>query len=320
MKSRRLSLAFDNPRRLAGWAVGAVLLALLAGPQETRAQDPEPTGWLSGASYFDSPAADPREPRTGVAFFTTNIFHAEGSSRERPDFDVPREEHTTRERQATAMFGGKFTVWQGRLTRDLGILFGLQGGVNARFRLDTSANDLLGSDWTVAVPVEARWGAWSARTRFLHWSAHLGDEIQELTGARRIKFTYEALDLLAAYHPWEFLRVYGGGSTVVRSQTIGEPITVDGEPLTDAGHVQLGAEASWLAAPQRGVGMILGMDWKKEDRSGWRTQLSVVGGVEARRGDQMVRLLGRIFDGPSPLGQFFLSDELLYGLEISVRW
>jgi hypothetical protein len=320
MKSWTFSLT-ALPLAASGCRVAALALAfslILPGPG--RAQNPEPSGWLSGASYFASPVADPREPRTGVAFFTTNLFYADGPPQERPPFDVPRESQATRERQAAAMLGGKFTVWQGRLTDDLGVLFGFQGGVNARFRLDTSANDLLGTDWTMALPVEARWGRWSARARILHWSAHLGDEIQELTGARRIKFTYEAVDLLAGFRPWRFLRVYGGGSAVLRSQTTDETITVDGEPLTDAGHVQLGAEGIWPAVPERGLAMIMGLDWKKEDRSGWRTQLSAVGGFEARRGDQMVRLLGRIFNGPSPLGQIFLSDELLYGVELSVRW
>lgn len=299
----------------------ALLLALfLWVPPGLQAQDPAPSGWLSGASYFPGPVADPREPRTGLAFFTTNLFAPDNPRRERPPFEVPQQPGTTRERQAAAMLGGKFTVWQGRLADEIGVLFGFQGGVNARFRLDTSANDMLGSDWTIALPVEARWGRWSARTRLLHWSAHLGDELLELTHARRIKFTYEAVDLLAAFRPWSFLRLYGGGSAVLRSQTTDEAITIDGKPLSDAGHVQLGAEATWPAMPERGLSMIMGMDWKKEDRSAWRTQFSAVGGVEAERGDQMIRLLGRIFDGPSPLGQFFLSDELLYGVEVSVRW
>ena len=65
--------------------------------------------------------------------------------------------------------------------------------------------------------------AWSGRAAIIHRSSHLGDEFIEMTGAERIEFGSEQLDLLAAYDVAGIARVYGGGSWIFRSYLGWEP-------------------------------------------------------------------------------------------------
>jgi hypothetical protein len=193
---------------------------------------------------------------------------------------------------------------------------GLQTGVFARFRMESSANELVATDWLVAFPLEARRGRMSGRVRLIHWSAHLGDELIEATGAQREDFTFEALDAIAGYDLGAF-RVYGGGALVLRSQLEDAEGVLPG--FSDDGTLQLGADWRWHPWREARLGVVAGADLQWADRAEWRRQLAATLGFEAR-GEKGAATLGlSYFDGPSAMGQFYLTEESWWGVEFRIE-
>ena len=280
------------------------------------AQQPAGDVWLLDRGYFAVPRASTREPVFALRALWSPLFRSRAAPAERPPFDVPGEGGLDRERQGEAALGGAVRLWGLARWEDGGISFGVQAGVFGRFRLEISSNDLVASDWVVGFPVEAAWGPWSARLRLTHWSAHLGDELLEGAGAERIDFTSEALDALAAYRVGG-VRLYGGGGVVTRSSLENEPGF--GPRFSDNALVRLGADFEWLPWREGSFGLDGGWDWQSADRTEWRGRVSAVVGLHAKAGDRSAQLRGVFHDGPSPLGQFFLTDERYWGIELILR-
>jgi len=195
---------------------------------------------------------------------------------------------------------------------DGGLTLGVQAGVFGRFRLEVSGNDLVSSDWIVALPVEAARGVWSGRLRLVHWSAHVGDELIE-AGVERVDFTTESFEVLVAYRAGDF-RLYGGGSLVVRSSLENEAQL--GPDFSDDVLIRLGADASVRPWDRDDVTIDGGVDWQNSDRTGWDGQLSVRLGLAVRDGAHSARLSATYHQGPSPMGQFFLTHERYWGIEL----
>lgn len=296
--------------------VGAALAVATSGPTPDGITAQQGTGdaaWFPSETYFELPAAAPREPRLQGWILSTDLLQPGKSGGERPPFDLDTDD---RESQATAGLGA--TVRLLRLARwsSGGATLGFQAGVFGRFRLEGSANDLVATDWLVTLPVTARVGPWSGRFCIVHWSSHLGDEIIEQTGAPRADFTFEAVELTAARDLGP-IRLYGGGSLVLRSQLEDAEDTPPG--FTDDGSVQVGVDGGWF--PWRGgtLGLSGGVDLQWADRTEWRNQLSALGALELRGAAGSFMVGVRYFDGPSPLGQFFLTEESAWGLEIRMK-
>jgi hypothetical protein len=272
--------------------------------------------WLPDQGYFTVPRASLREPVFALRALWTPVFRGRADPAERPPFDFPGESGLDTELQGEAALGGSFRIWSPARWQGGGLTLGVQAGVFGRFRLEVSSSDLVASDWVVALPVEAGWGLWSARIRLTHWSAHLGDEMIEKAGAERIDFTSETLDALVAYRVGQ-VRLYGGGSVVTRSSLENEAQL--GPDFSDDALVRLGADFEWLPWSDGDMGLDGGLDWQSADRTDWNGQLSAVFGVTARNDDRSVHLRGVFHDGPSPMGQFFLTDERYWGIELLLR-
>ena len=140
----------------------------------------------------------------------------------------------------------------------------------------------------------------------------MGDELIE-AGVERVDFTTETLETLVAYGSDEF-RVYGGGSLVVRSSLENEVQL--GPAFSDDVVIRLGADARVRPWARNDVTLDGGVDWHNSDRTGWEGQLSVRLGLAVRDGSRSARLSGIYHRGPSPMGQFFLSDERYWGIEL----
>ncbi len=272
--------------------------------------------WLPDRGYFAVPRASLREPVFALRALWTPVFRGRANPAERAPFDFPGESGLDTEVQGEAALGGAFRLWSPAQWQDGGLTVGVQAGVFGRFRLEVSSSDLVASDWVVAVPVEAGWGLWSARVRLTHWSAHLGDEMIEKAGAERVDFTSETLDALVAYRTGH-VRLYGGGALVTRSSLENEAQL--GPDFSDNALVRLGADFEWLPWSGGDVGLDGGLDWQSADRTDWNSQLSAVFGLKAQNGDRSAHLRGVFHDGPSPMGQFFLTDERYWGLELIFR-
>ena len=271
--------------------------------------------WLPARGYFAAPRASVREPALALRTLWSPLFRSRSAPAERPPFDVPGEGELDRELQGEAALGASVRLWSPVRWPGGGLSVGVQAGVFGRFRLEISSNDLVASDWVVGFPVEAARGPWSARLRLVHRSAHLGDELLE-GGAQRVDFTSEALEALAAYRAGA-VRLYGGGGVVTRSSLENEARL--GARFSDDALLRIGADFEWLPWRDGRLGLEGGLDWQSADRTGWRGRVSAVLGLRARAGERAAELRGVFHDGPSPLGQFFLTDERYWGIELVLR-
>lgn len=274
----------------------------------------EPTdAWFPRDGYFSVPAAAPREPRFSAGVVSTDLLAhprvVHGSETPPP---VSGDETST---QITVAIGGNLRLWRARTWDGGGAILGLQTGVFGRFDLEGSANALIASDWLVGVPLELRRDQWSARVRFVHWSAHLGDEFVRDSDARRLDFTFEAIDVLVA-HDFDAVRIYGGGARVLRSQLADAGERPAG--FSDDAWLQLGGDAGWYPWAKGSVGFSAGIDLQWADRNEWRGQVSGLAAFEARGQGRSLRIGLTWLDGPSHLGQFFLNEESPWGVEIRI--
>lgn len=295
----------------AGAPDGAAEKHAAAGAAGTAAQERR---LFPGLHYFDSPVADLREPRMAGALIGTDLL-ATPSAQERAVFDFPAGDDPSFDVQGVVSLGTNLPVLRPVATPDGGVLLGFQVGVNARFRLERPSRDKVGTDWMVALPLEVAYHRWSARFRLLHRSAHLGDELAEETGAQRIEYSHEAVDGLAAYRIGNAVRVYGGGTYIFRSVTQLE-LQFSGA-LRDELSVQAGFEAALGTMAEGRFAPIVALDWQRAQRTDWDDEVSAAIGMTTRAGGRTFSLLLRHFNGPSTMGEFFLTPESFWGLEFT---
>ncbi|GMR12659.1 MAG: hypothetical protein BMS9Abin29_0850 [Gemmatimonadota bacterium] len=305
------SVRTKKPLRLIP-LVGCVMFGSVF-PYHAAGQSGDHDRWFPEESYFSAPVAAPREPTFALRGIWTDVFTNTTAPGERDSFSFDGVDGLPRELQGEAAMGGHVRIWRPAEWAGGGVILGIQTGVFGRFRLEVSSSDLISSDWLVAFPAEFALGRWSARVRFTHWSAHIGDELIETTGAQRLDFTSETFDGMAAYD-FGAIRLYGGGGLVTRSSLENEEQL--GPKFSDNGFVQAGAEGRWLAWKDGRFGVETALDWQASDRVDWRGSVSAVAGVTVQDGARSASLRALFHDGPSPMGQFFLTDERYWGFEL----
>lgn len=299
-------------------AAGTALAAPAAGQQPSI-----PEGWLPGVRLFEGPVADPREPRLSGGFLATDLFAVrEQPPAERPPFgfDEPPED-LERDIHAVVTVGGTLPLWSSVVDREVAVLVAPQLAVFNRFRMEKRSRDDVGGDWVVALPLEFRVGPRvSGRVRLVHRSAHLGDEVGLRGAIERLEFSYEAMDALVGVRPTAATRLYGGGTLILASNTFRVGPRIDPrdsnfiKDFEDRAVLQAGAEAG--ASRREGIGLVGAVDLQWAERTGWATQLSALAGVAAELKGRRARLTLRLLDGPSPMGEFFLTDELAFGVDL----
>ena len=155
--------------------------------------------------------------------------------------------------QTDAPFGGRYEL-------------GLQAGVFSIFDFDSESFDLVNSDFLAAVTNTWRRSDLGVQLRFYHQSSHLGDEFLLRNRVERINLSFEAFDLLLSYDVNEFLRIYGGGGLLLRSDP----------PGLDRGMIQMGAELSSAHTILDGLVRPVGaLDLQLREESNWAPDLSV---------------------------------------------
>ncbi|MGH7127424.1 MAG: DUF1207 domain-containing protein [Planctomycetaceae bacterium] len=276
------------------------------------AQDPDPYLILPPFRYFESPFADPIEPRMSIGLLTTDVLASQGG--ERDPFLLPDPDDADFDVQAAAAVGGTVPLLRLSHGPHGGVIFSGQAGVFARFRIEYPSRDDLGQDWIVAGAFEMKHDNASGRVRISHRSSHLGDEFVQVTDAERIEFGGEALDALAAYTFPGIVRVYGGGSWIFRSYTEEQVLALVRIGRKDRFLVQLGADGEWR--PWGNLGFTGGLDWQTAERTGWKNALALAGGLSVDANGRSLSLVARWFDGVSSLGEFFLTPETFWSLEL----
>ncbi|HEY0305353.1 MAG TPA: DUF1207 domain-containing protein [Longimicrobiales bacterium] len=293
--------------------LAAMTLAL---PTGLRAQQGFWESLFPRVHYFDPLIADPLEPRMGIGLMQTNVWELAVRGAERlQSFEFPDPDDSASDVNAAAAIGGsipllKLADWGEKG----GIVASAQLGVFSRFRIEYPSRDDVGQDWFVGMPFEFRSDRWTGRFRIMHRSSHIGDELVETTGARRIEFGGEFADLLLGYSFFEGTRLYGGGTWNFRSYTERLP-ALQLRDMHDTFALQAGFDGTWYGWSDGRTGLVGGFDWQSAQRIGWRSQFSVAGGFAARTNGQGTKLLLRYFHGPSTLGEFFMTPETFWALE-----
>lgn len=294
-------------QRWLGVAVG--FLATCAPAAHAQAPD-----WLLPLTrHFVHPLADAMAPRFAIGLIATDLLRSRGP--ERPQFTIRDSTDAAFDVQATAALGGTLPLlrlgnWPGG-----GAVLGGEVAVFARFRIEYPSRDAVGTDWFVGVPLELRRYDWSGRVAIMHRSAHLGDEFITASGAQRIEFGHESVELMAARR-FGAARIYGGGAWIFRSNTAFE-MRRRGLGQHDRFELQAGADGEW---PLGGTGRVYaGLDVQAAERTDWQTEIAAVAGAGAHANGRAIRLLARFHHGVSPLGEFFLTDERFVSLELEIE-
>lgn len=262
--------------------------------------------------HFRTPIADPYAARFSVGLLHTNVLESPGP--ERPPFTIPDPRDASSDVVAAVGIGAIFPLIRVAQSTRGGVTMYADARVFSRFRIEYESRDDMGQDWFVGGGFEMRHDAWSGRGAIIHRSSHLGDEFIEMTGAERIEFGSEQLDLTAAYDIAGIARVYGGGSWIFRSYLGWEPRLV-GLGVRDRALFQVGADRAWSPWDGRAVAVYAGIDVQTAERTDWHMGIAgALGiGVQTRRS---FRLMTRFYDGRSPMGEFFLTPERYFTLEL----
>lgn len=252
--------------------------SLPAAPAASAEDTDARTGWLPRKGVFAPVLADPRWPH-----FSASLH-----------FYQDDDELAT---VASANVGASVPLYGWRALKGVWQV-GLHAGVFSIFDLKSESSDLINADYLVGVPLTVRYGdKWSVQARLFHQSSHLGDEFLLRNRVERINLSYEALDLLISLdaHPW--LRIYGGGGRIVRS-----------DPDLDEYSVQGGVELTGEKLLLDKLLPVLALDVKASEEADWRADYSVRAGFELGDGlpeQRRLQFMLEYFNGRSPNGQFF---------------
>lgn len=294
---------------------------------------PGASPWFPVTRLFRPPLASPLEPGFRGAAVSTDLLGGRYANGERPPPRVSGLRPEGRDFQGIVSLGESYPVRRFG-TGGTGVQVGILTGVTARFRLATSSNEYVASDWVVGLPVEFARPGLEGRILLFHRSAHLGDEIIENAGIRRVGFGQEGIALLVGTarrdpppngapdaapdaRPGGFrpVRVYIGGAWHVRSET-SRTLAELGRGWDDGWEVQAGAELErgFPSASSRLAGFAA-LDVVSAERTNWRPQWAALVGTSFRVGTRAGQAGLRWLHGPSMHGEFFLTPESAWGLE-----
>lgn len=278
---------------------------------------PGASRWFPDTRLFRSPRAAPLEPGVRGSALSTDLFRGDASPGERPPPQVAGLRPGGTDLQGVVSLGDSYPFrrfGKGATGVQLGVLL----GVTARFRLATSANEYVASDWIVGFPVEFARGPVAGRIVVFHRSAHLGDEIMEQAGVGRVGFGHEGVTLLVGNAHQGPARAYLGGTRLLRSETSGT-LEALGRGWEDEWEVQGGFEVTF-GLPDEGSRLagFGALDVQSAERTNWRPQWAAVTGVAFRARQRSGQVAVRLLHGPSMHGEFFLTPETAWGIELSL--
>ena len=210
-----------------------------------------------------------------------------------------------------ANFGETFAIYRNKAFFDGEWEFGVQAGVFSIFDVSARSIDLVNADYRVGFLSSYRKGPFSGFLRIQHQSSHLGDEfLLNNPGVTRINLSYEEVDVKLSYQLFPWLRMYGGGGSIVHRfpDDLGRGTTQWG--------MELVSTRTFLGGRLRPVAY---GDFQCNERTQWQVGQSFMAGVQfenARIGDRQVQLLAEYYNGPSPDGQFYTQRASWYGVGV----
>lgn len=212
--------------------------------------------------------------------------------------------------EADATFGYRVPLYRfsdgaaGRPALDIG----LEGGVISRFALGEGANGLINSDFRVAFPVGADFGAWEAILALVHESSHFGDDyIEQTPGFEQKSSSRNGAEATVVHRADSRLRLFGAleyNWAAVNVETVGARMgaAFDASPSGTADDRRV-----------RPIGMI---ELHVSDYTQGPGVTGMIGvGFRAGRSDLRLGLTGHV--GPSEMGQFRTADEEYFGVSLT---
>lgn len=235
--------------------------------------------FLSMAEMFEPLLADPRWPH----FSASHQWYLDDDELDRV---------------GSATFGESFSLLRSPERAWGQWELGFQAGVFSVFDLEAESSDLVNSDFLVGLTATHHLGDFTSMLRLYHQSSHLGDEFLLRNRVDRVNLSFEVLDLLVSYAPWQWLRLYAGGGVIVHR-----------EPDLERGIAQSGLELdSPLALLGGYLRPIAALDLQFREESSWKTDASLRAGFQVEhpylRRIQL-QVLGEFYSGRSPNGQFY---------------
>ncbi|MFH1725964.1 MAG: DUF1207 domain-containing protein [Elusimicrobiota bacterium] len=281
---------------MRGWRVRAVArgaclaLSLLAASGPARAQEFVYGVLPETDQLFRRLLADPRQAQTALRY-----YRLEGDN------------------LSDVALGNIWGMARWRVGGDDDWIFQLnvEGMGYSRFQLSGGINEFRTIDFFANLPVEMRYGSFSARVTLFHESSHLGDDYIRRTNDRGFRYSVEGLGVIASYEPHPLVRVYGGGTGLL-----------DAIPRRQEGSAQWGFE---LRTPdlrwheRHECWLYLAQDFKSLGRVRWnlnsKTNLGFRMGIP--KVIRALRMHAGYFGGHSEYGQFFRDKEHYFDLGVS---
>lgn len=286
-----------------------VVVVDLRQPPATAAPAP-PSPQPTTAATPSGPAVEAEVARRGLEVLPKGLLFAPLIADPRwPHFSATYQrfhEDARLRNAATASLGETISLLRGPLG-DSGAAWevGIQAGVFSLFDLDAPSTDLVNADYMVGFPFTYRAGDFSAQARYFHQSSHLGDEFLIENRVERVNLSYEAVDLRLSYEVAEWLRVYGGGGYIVRSDP------GDLRPWSTQMGVEVRSPRAYFNGTLRPLAAV---DVQYREQNDWHADVSVRAGVQLEKlavFERRIQLLVEYFNGYSPNGQFY-RDKIEY--------
>ena len=249
-----------------------LLTSATAGAQEFRR-------FFPGRRYLPRLVAAPREPVTAAKLVVP--------------FETPSRFGTILEGAVDLGASVPIVVLAGS-SLDNAVVLGVEGGVFAKFNLETVERDLITSDWMFTLPVVLHHKGHWLQVRYFHTSAHLGDEYAERFNVERIAYARDALETTAYFNPVSTLGLYAGARWSFR---------VD-PPEHKRWAVRGGLE--YEDPSIRTFRAYVATDVELDQQYGWdpRLNLEVGARVYTPHDRSTIRIVLEFLTGPSPQGQF----------------
>jgi hypothetical protein len=250
---------------------------LVAAPIVLAAQDVQ--RFFPDRSLLPRLVAAPREPVTAAKLVWA--------------FDTPSRFGSVFEGEADLGASLPLLLLAGTSSEDA-VVLGVEGGVFARFNMETVERDLITSDWLFTVPLVIHRGAHWLQARYFHTSAHLGDEYIERFEVERIAYARDALETIAYFSPARGTGFYGG----IRWSFRVDP------PEHKRWALRAGIE---FEPSKAGTFRPYGAgDLEFDQQYGWNRRMNVEVGLRLHMSEDRptIRIALEYLRGPSPQGQF----------------
>jgi hypothetical protein len=88
--------------------------------------------------------------------------------------------------------------------------------------------------------------------------------------------------------------------------------------VKDRGLFQIGADNVWHPRQGSPLAIYAGVDVQTAERTDWEAGIAGALGIGVQQ-NRSLRLMTRFYDGPSTMGEFFLTPERYYTLELVVQ-